>query len=140
VAGAPAKQTFDRRGGTRTATAAGALTVNDDARLHPVPSSGTDLTEVGKATGTLPGSVRASINVGAPILIRFTIYGHGWSITGEGSGELRGNHKEPSFSGHMTVHSGTGRYRHAHGTGNFYGTLNWATKRGIVQTRGTLRY
>ena len=40
----------------------------------------------------------------------------------------------------MTVSHGTGRYKHVHGNGGFYGTLNRTTYKMVVQTTGTLSY
>jgi hypothetical protein len=114
--------------------------VTDTAHLHRVSNSGEEILEVGRATGTLPGSVRAYINVGATVIVHFTIDTAAGAISGAGSGRLKGRAAEPSFAGRMTVRHGTGRYAHAHGEGGFYGTLDRRTYALVVQTTGTLSY
>jgi hypothetical protein len=85
--------------------------------------------------------VRAYVTVGAPIVFHFTITVRGvGSISGQGAGKPKGNPAEPSFGGTMTVTRGTGRYRHVHGRGGFYGTINRATYAAVMQTTGTLAY
>jgi hypothetical protein len=127
-------------GGIPLARAARALNATDTAHLHRVSNSGEEILEVGRATGTLPGSVRAYINVGATVIVHFTIDTAAGAISGAGSGRLKGRAAEPSFAGRMTVRHGTGRYAHAHGEGGFYGTLDRKTYALIVQTTGTLSY
>jgi hypothetical protein len=127
-------------GGVQRAQAARTLPVTDSAHLHMVPSSGEEILEVGNATGTLPGKIKAYINVGPTVTVHFTITTSAGSISGVGSGKLKGRAAEPSFSGHMSVQHGTGRYAHAHGEGSFYGTLNRATYALSVGTTGKLAY
>jgi hypothetical protein len=122
------------------ATVARVLTVTDTARLHTIPNSGEEILEVGRATGALPGTVRAYLNVGPTVTAHFTITTAAGSISGVGSGKLKGRAAEPSFSGRMTIRHGTGRYAHAHGDGGFYGTLNRKTYALTAQTSGTLSY
>jgi len=128
------------RGAPPQARTATTLRVADTAHLHRVRCSCNDVREEGEAKGSLPGKVSAYVNVGAPIIFRFTITLHGGSLSGEGSGKPKGNPAEPSFAGNMTVTRGTGRYRHAHGTGGFYGTINRRTYAAVMQTTGTLSY
>jgi hypothetical protein len=117
------------------------LRVVATAHMHRVSCNCNDILELGEAKGSLSGSVRAYVNVGAPIIFRFTIIVRGGgSLSGRGSGKPKGNPAEPSFKGTMTVTRGTGRYRHAHGTGGFYGTINRSTYAAVMQTTGTLAY
>jgi hypothetical protein len=127
-------------GGVQLARAARTLTATDTAHLHMVPSSGEEILEVGNATGTLPGKIKAYINVGPTVTAHFTITTSAGSISGVGSGKLKGRPAEPSFAGRMSVSRGTGRYAHAHGEGSFYGTLNRATYALNVGTTGKLSY
>jgi hypothetical protein len=109
--------------------------------LHRVHCNCDEILEEGQAKGSLPGTVRAYVTVGAPIIFHFTITVRGaGTLSGQGSGKPKGNPAEPSFSGTMTITHGTGRYRHAHGKGGFYGTLNRATYAAVMQTTGTLAY
>jgi hypothetical protein len=127
-------------GGGPSARVTRTLTAIDTAHLHKIPNSGEEVLEVGRATGTLPGSVRAYLNVGPTVIAHFAIYTQAGSISGVGTGRLKGRAAEPSFAGRMSVRHGTGRYAHAHGEGGFYGTLNRKTYALVVQTTGTLSY
>jgi hypothetical protein len=132
------------QGNDQQALAARALNVTDTAHLHFVKESGAQLIDEGAATGTLPGTVRVSFNVGATVAATFTIYAHGGSIVGRGSGALHKNKSQSdvyvSFGGTMAVSRGTGRYAHAHGTGGFYGVIDRKSYAVTIQTTGTLSY
>jgi hypothetical protein len=137
-AGAPAAAD---RSDLPNAHVARSLRVLDTAHMHRVSCSCNDIAEEGQAKGSLAGTVRAYVNVGSPIIFRFTISVHGGgTLSGEGSGRPKGNPAEPSFKGTMKVTRGTGRYRHAHGTGGFYGTINRSSYAAVMQTTGTLSY
>ncbi len=136
---APADGSHQRAGAGR-ARLARTLSATDTAKLHIVNKGGEELTEEGVAKGTLPGKVRAYLNIGPTVVTRFTIYTRRGSITGQGSGRPKGRAAEPSFAGTMTVSHGTGLYKHAHGHGGFYGVLNRTTYALTVQTTGTLAY
>ncbi len=127
--------------GAARARVARTLRAADTAHLHRTHCACNEIIEEGEAKGALPGTVRAYVTVGAPIIFRFTItVREGGTISGEGAGKPRGNPAEPSFAGTMRVTHGTGRYRHAHGKGGFYGTLNRSTYAAVMQTTGTLSY
>jgi hypothetical protein len=124
-----------------SARAARSLNVADEAHLHVVHTNGELLIEEGPATGALPGTVRARFRVGSQVTGTFTIYPHGGgSITGQGSARLHSTGTYASFAGTATVNYGTGRYRHAHGHGGFYGIVNRHTNALVVQTTGRLTY
>jgi len=116
------------------------LSVTDTGHLHRVQTGGEYITEEGQATGTIPGKVRAYLEVGATVVAKFTIYTSAGDISGEGSGKPKGRSEEPSFAGNITVSHGTGRYRHIRGHGGFSGSLNRRTFKMVVQTTGTLDY
>lgn len=124
-----------------TAHATRTLNVSDTAHLHEVKRPGSFIVEEGHASGTLPGRVRAEISLGAIVIATVTIYpSGGGSITGHGSGELKGRPSEPSFGGHLTIVSGTGRYAHARGAGGLYGVLVRKTLSATVTATGKLSY
>jgi hypothetical protein len=130
---------------TMTAHTARELSVTDTAHLHYLKESGSQIIDEGTATGTLPGTVRVSFNVGVTVEATFTIFdAHDWSITGHGSGVLHENKSKSdvyvSFGGTMAVARGTGRYAHAHGTGGFYGVIDRSNFAVTIQTTGTLFY
>jgi len=132
---------------TTLATPAGAagrtISVRDEGRLHFVHSSGNRIIDEGHATGSLPGSVRVAFTYdGEPtVTATFTIYGHGWSINGHGSGHMsHPNSTSPSFHGTLTLNGGSGRYAHAHGSGSMYGVYYRRSYNLTVQTIGSLHY
>lgn len=118
------------------------IAVRDTGYLHLIHNGGEYITEEGKATGTIPGKVRAYIEIGPIVVAKFTISTSTGSITGVGSGRPKGRSEEPSFAGTMKVSRGTGRYKHVRGHGGFYGTidLNPNSYKMVVQTTGTLSY
>jgi hypothetical protein len=118
------------------ARAARTLRANDTAYLHYKPSSGSQLFEEGSAYGTLPGSMRAHLNIGATFSGSFTIYTRGGSINGHGSAIPSGSGRYETFRGTLVVRGGTGRYAHAHGVAGLYGRFDRKTYDVIVQTEG----
>lgn len=129
-------------GASRQARAAKTIQVSDMGHLHlanPNSASST-LVEEGKATGTLPGSVRASLTVGTSTVgVVFTIYLHGGTITGRGTTKFNAGQGEfASFGGSINVSHGSGHYAHAAGNGRVYGTINRNTDDATVQVIGQL--
>jgi hypothetical protein len=126
------------------AHSAGALNVTDTGHLHYVRESHGQLIDEGAATGTVPGNVRVSFDLGATVAANFTIYTHNGAIIGHGTGTLHKSKSRSdvyiSFAGTLTVSHGTGHYTHAHGTGGFYGTLDRHNYAVTIQTTGTLAY
>jgi hypothetical protein len=126
---------------TRTrASAARAINATDTAALRYVSASGSLLLEEGRASGTLPGSMRVHFDVGATFSGSFTIHTAGGSITGHGAAVPHGAGVYESFSGSLTVTGGSGRYAHARGSARLYGTFDRDTYALLVQTVGTLHY
>ncbi len=124
-----------------TANAAHVLRVKDEGHLHSVHSSGAELVEEGQVAGTIPGKVKVSFDIGATITAKFTIYANGGgSISGSGGGALHSTSVSSSFGGSLKVTSGSGRYAHAHGSGNLYGVINRKTYALTVQAVGKLYY
>jgi hypothetical protein len=122
------------------AHAAHALKATDTAKLHYVSAAGSELLEQGKATGTLPGSMRALVEIGATISGDFTIYTKGGTIKGHGVASPHGGGIYESFAGSVVVTGGTGRFVHAHGKTGLYGTFDRNTYALTIQTTGTLSY
>jgi tetraprenyl-beta-curcumene synthase len=116
------------------------LKATDTARLHYVSASGSVLLDEGKATGTLPGSMRVHLDLGATFTGTFTIYAGGGSITGRGSATPHGSGTYESFAGTLTVTGGSGRYVHAHGHGGLYGTFDRDNYALVIKTTGSLIY
>jgi hypothetical protein len=123
------------------AEAAGSVSVNDGAHLRLVHASGPTLVEQGHATGTLPGVLKATLTLKASTASsRFTIMVRGGgSISGHGSGVLHEGHGGyESFAGRVTLTHGSGRYAHASGSGNIYGTIDRLNDNVVVQVIGVL--
>ncbi len=140
LAGAPASA---RGVGTKrplTARAAATLKITDTADMHYTSGSGSLLHETGTASGTLPGSMKANLAIGATLTANFTIYASGGTITGRGTGKPHGSGTYESFAGTLVATGGTGRYAHAHGHGGFYGTFDRKNYDLTVQTTGKLSY
>jgi hypothetical protein len=122
------------------ARTAHALRATDTAKLHYVSAAGSELLEQGKTTGTIPGSMRAQVEIGATISGNFTIYTRGGSIKGHGVASPHGGGIYESFAGSVVVTGGTGRFVHAHGHTGLYGTFDRNTYALTIQTTGTLSY
>ena len=125
-----------------SARAARSLYVKDEGHLHIAKHpEGSYIVEEGSVSGTLPGTVKVRFNVGATVTATFTIYPRGGgSISGHGSGALHSTSVYATFGGSLTVTSGSGRYRHAKGSGGLYGAINRHTDAVTVQTLGRLTY
>ena len=118
------------------------MNVSDNAKLRYVPPvrHGTKLLEVGEVKGTLPGSMRALVEVSSNASGSFTFKTASGEIDGNGSAKLNGSGTWQSFSGTLVITGGTGRYAHAHGRAGLYGLYNRQSYAMIVQTRGSLSY
>lgn len=122
------------------AHAARTLSATDTARLHYVSASGSMLLDEGKATGSLPGTMRVHLDLGATFTGSFTIYTSGGSIKGHGSAIPHGSGTYESFAGTLTVTGGTGRFARARGHGKLYGTFNRNNYALVIKTTGSLTY
>ncbi len=123
-----------------TARAAATQNVKDEAHLHLTGTNGSLLIEEGQATGQIPGKAKASFEIESTVTSNFTIYAHNGSISGRGKGTLHSTGPNSSFGGSLKITGGSGRYKHAHGTGGFYGVINRKTDAVTVQTSGKLTY
>jgi hypothetical protein len=124
-----------------TANAAHVLNVKDEGHLHSVRTSGAELLEEGQISGTIPGKLKVTFDIGATVTAKFTIYPNGGgSIDGSGGGTLHSTSVYSSFGGSLKVTGGSGRYAHAHGAGNLFGAINRKTYALTVQAVGKLYY
>jgi hypothetical protein len=99
------------------------------------------LLEEGKATGVLPGRMRAQLKVAQHQFSgTCTIYTDGSSITGHGVATPKGAGRYQSFKGTLTITGGTGRFRGAHGQTGLYGTFDRITFSIVIQTTGNFSY
>ena len=127
---------------TVSAHTARALKATDEAHMRYIKhrSTATHLFEEGTAHGTLPGSMRAYLSLGATFAGSFTIDTNGGTINGHGTATPHGGGLYESFAGTLIVTGGTGRYTHAHGHAKLYGAFNRRTYALTVQTTGSLSY
>lgn len=131
-------------GDTARAHASRTLDVTDTAHLtcNYNRSEGSTLVEEGNATGQLPGTMTARVNISQGLSGTFTVRPKGGgTITGHGSAAV----KQPprryeSFSGSLTVSGGSGRYAHARGRAGLYGVYDRRTCKLTVQTTGRLTF
>jgi hypothetical protein len=130
--------------GERTvARSAHVLNVHDEGRLRFLKSSGSMLIDEGPATGTLRGKVQLHFTYnGSPMVsAQLTIFGAGWSLRARGQGTLSDpTSPTPSFRGSLTISGGSGRYAHAHGSGELFGVFNRRNYGLTVQAIGKLTY
>jgi hypothetical protein len=122
-----------------TAGTARTVSLNDTAHLHRTSSHGFNLYESGSASGTLGGSISLHLDVVSTnrVTAQITVHPSGGSISGTASGSYRNNGSTASFSGTMTVTSGTGSYSHAHGSGlSFSGTIQRSNDAVTVHVSG----
>ena len=117
-----------------------ALKASDTAHLRYLSASGSLLLEEGRTTGTLPGKMRAHVDVGSTFTGSFVTYTRYGTIVGRGTATPHGSGTYESFSGKLVVTGGSGRYTHAHGTAGLYGTFDRDNYAFVVQTTGTLLY
>jgi hypothetical protein len=128
--------------GTR-AHAARSLNVRDEGRLRYIRSSGEQIIDEGRASGTFPGwvKVRFLYNGEPTVSARFTIYGSGGSVSASGTARLSSpTSPSPSFHGRMTITGGSGRYAHVHGGGELFGVYYRRSYALTVQAIGKLPY
>jgi hypothetical protein len=122
-----------------TAGAARTVSINDTAHLHRTSSHGFNLYESGSASGSLGGSISLHLDVVSTnrVTAAVTVYPHGGSISGSASGSYRNNGSTASFSGTLSVTSGSGSFAHAHGSGlSFSGTIERSNDAVTVHVSG----
>jgi hypothetical protein len=112
----------------------------DTAHLSLIHASGAMLYERGHVAGTIPGSMRANLEIGASFSGSFTIYTSSGEIVGRGRAIPHGSGRYESFTGTMTITGGSGRYAHVRGTARLYGTFDRRTYAFVIQTAGKLDY
>jgi hypothetical protein len=123
-----------------TLASAASVNVNDTGRLHLLKASGSIMLEQGPVTGTLAGTARVILDVGATVKATFSIRTRGGSISGRGAATLHSSGRYASFGGRLSVTGGSGRYVRARGGGHLYGVIDRRTDAVTVQTIGRLYY
>jgi hypothetical protein len=125
------------------AQASSVLNVRDEGHLRFVHAAGSVIIDEGRVSGTFPGSAKVRfLYDGEPdVSAEFTLTGHGGSVSARGTGRLSSpTSPSPSFSGHMTITGGTGRYAHIRGSGELFGVYYRRSYGLTVQAIGKLPY
>jgi len=119
------------------------IPVRDEGRLGFVADSATQIVDEGHVSGTIPGKARVDFTYnGSPtVTARFVIRAAGGSLYGRASCRLNNpTSPTPSFRGALSITGGSGRYRHAHGSGELFGVFHRRGYALLVQAIGRLRY
>ena len=119
------------------------LNVRDEAQLHFVKASGSELIDEGRVTGTFPGrvKVRFTYNGEPTVSAALTIYASAGTISARGTGRLSSPASaSPSFRGQMRATAGSGRYAHVEGGGELFGVFHRRSGGLTVQAIGKLSY
>jgi hypothetical protein len=123
-----------------TAGAARTISLNDTAHLRRTSSHGFNLYESGSASGSLGGSITLHLDVVSTNRVTAQITVHpkgGGAVNGSASGSYRNNGSTASFSGTMSITSGSGSYSGSHGSGlSFSGTIQRTTDAVTVHVSG----
>jgi hypothetical protein len=85
--------------------------------------------------------VKIDFEVGATVKSSFMLISRYGALIGSSFGKPHSSGDEySSFAGTLTITHGTSHYKHAHGQGGFYGTINRGNDAVTVQTTGKLAY
>jgi hypothetical protein len=126
-----------------SAAAAKAQRITDKAHLKLSASDGETITEVGTATGTLPGEVRITVTLhGSTATSTFRLRTSIGTLSGTSSGSFKdGKDGYDSFGGSLSLIRGTGFFKGASGHGGLYGSIYRVSRNEpmSVQVTGTLR-
>jgi hypothetical protein len=125
------------------AAAAHTTSVRDEGSLHFLSDEATLIVDEGPLSGTLPGAGRVYFTYnGSPnVSARFTIHARGGNVYGTAKCRLSNpNSPTPSFRGALAIVGGSGRYAHAHGSGELFGVFHRHGYGLVVQAIGKLSY
>jgi hypothetical protein len=108
------------------ASSARTVSLGESAHLRLTSHHGFTLNEVGRASGTVRGTLYLHLRIVSTnrVSAEVSIYPSGGSLTGYASASYHVNGGTASFAGTMSIARGTGTYRHAHGSGlAFFGSI-----------------
>lgn len=117
--------------------------VRDGGHLRFKSDAATAIVDEGHLSGTMPGTGRVRfVYDGSPkVSARFVIRANGGAIYGSAKCHMHDPASPaPSFRGALTITGGTGRYAHAHGSGELYGVYYRHGYGLSVQAIGRLSY
>lgn len=131
-------------GARPTGHAARSLNLNESASLHLNNKHGLTLKESGNAKGTLSGPLYLQLNVTSTRSVTATVQVYpsgGGTISGSASASYRVSGATASFSGHLNITGGSGKYSKAKGSGlSFSGTIRRSNDAVTVHVSGKLSY
>ncbi len=108
------------------ASSARTITVNERGQLHVLSKHGFTFNEQGAASGTIGGTIHVQLKIvsSSRVSASVTISPKGGSISGYGTASYHKGETAASFSGSLSITSGSGSYDHARGSGlSFNGTI-----------------
>jgi hypothetical protein len=124
-----------------TAHTARTISLSETGRLHLTSHHSFTLNEKGWASGTISGTIYLHLNVVSTnrVTAEVNIYPNGGSLTGRASASYHPAGAVATFNGTMAIVRGTGRYRHAHGSGlSFTGTIRRSNDAVTVHVNGRM--
>jgi hypothetical protein len=125
------------------AHAARSMNLKENGSLHLSNKKGSELKEQGFAKGTLSGSIYIQLRVISTrsVTAQVQFYPSGSLIRGSASAGYQNRGSYASFSGHINITGGGGRYSKARGSGlSFSGTINRSNDAVSVHVNGRMSY
>jgi hypothetical protein len=125
------------------ARAARTLNLSDSANLHLQNKHGIELKEGGTAKGTLGGPLYLQLKVTSTrsVSAKVQVYPKGGSISGSAKASYRVAGSTASFSGTMSITSGSGTYSKAKASAlSFSGTIRRSNDAVTVHVSGKMSY
>ncbi|HTB50099.1 MAG TPA: hypothetical protein VK701_03910 [Solirubrobacteraceae bacterium] len=140
---APAAAGKHPAAGTPVAHVSRTIGVREEGSLRFLSDEATLIVDEGPLSGTLPGRGRVYFTYdGSPdVTARFAIRTSAGTVEGRATCLLHNpNNPTPSFRGALQIVGGSGRYAHAHGSGELFGVFHRHGYGLIVQAVGRLSY
>ena len=117
--------------------------VRDEGHMRFLSAEATLIVDEGAMSGTIPGRSRVYFTYnGSPnVSARFVIHADAGNLDGRATCRLNNpSSPTPSFRGALQIVGGSGRYAHAHGSGELFGVFHRHGYGLVVQAIGKLTY
>ncbi len=117
------------------------FSLSDIGHLHLTSHHSFTLNEQGSASGTISGTIYIHLNVVSTnrVTAEVNIYPSGGSLTGYANASYHPSGSVATFNGTMYLARGSGRYRHARGSGlSFTGTIQRSNDAVTVHVNGRM--
>lgn len=125
------------------AHAARSISIKETGNLRYSNKRGSEIKEQGSAKGTLSGPIYLQLRVVSTrfVTAQIQVYPSGSLLRGSASANYSTHGSFASFSGHLSIKGGSGRYSKAHGSGlSFSGTINRSNDAVTVHVSGRFSY